>query len=301
MGEITVRSIKYKGYGNCIEVSNGIVEILVTVDFGPRIIKYGFHNERNEFCERPDENMKVGNDTWYIRGGHRLWHSPENDPRTYWPDNSSVEWQRIDGGIKVVQNVEPWVQIKKEIEITLNQEDSGVKVAHKLTNENAWPIELSAWAVTMMAPGGFEIIPMPDSETGLLPNRMIALWPYAKMNDTRVKWGDKYIILKQNPDMKQHFKLGITNEHGWAAYYNNGNMFVKKFAYSKGARYPDFGVSYESYTSDTVLEMESLSPLETIEPHKEITYDENWKLIKVKDIDAEDENGIHQIVLTSIL
>lgn len=301
MGKITVKSINYKSFGKCIQVTNGIVDILVTLDFGPRVIRYGFCNEKNEFCERPDDSMKVQNDTWHIRGGHRLWHSPENNPRTYWPDNSAVEWQKNDGGIKVTQNTEPWVQIRKEMDITLNEKDSGVKIIHRITNKNAWPVEISAWAVTMMASGGFEIIPMPNSETGLLPNCMISLWPYAKMNDPRVKWGEKYIILKQNPEIKQSFKLGLNNEHGWAAYCNGGNMFMKEFTYTADEKYPDFGVSYESYTSDTVLEMESLSPLKTLEPDKEIIHEENWKLVKVGDIDPEDENNIHQIVLTSVL
>lgn len=300
MNEVTIREIVYNEFGKCVEASNGIVDVAVTVDCGPRIIRYGFVGEHNQFCENHSEKVSVGEDFWRIRGGHRLWHSPENLPRTYSLDNSPVEWCRIENGIKTSQEVEPWVQIKKEMEITLDPYSTGVKIVHKLTNENAWPVEFSAWGLTVMAPGGVEIIPQNTRETGLLPNKTLVLWPYSKMNDPRIVWGDKYMLLKQNPEMKTAFKLGITNEDGWAAYYNHNNLFVKKYVHYLNEKYPDNGVSYETFTKDFMLEMESLSPLKRVEPKGVLTHEEEWKLIKIENLDVFDENNINNLVLTHI-
>jgi hypothetical protein len=299
MEKITIKELIYKDFGKCIEISNGVVDLLVTVDIGPRIIRFGFVGEENEFCENTEVNKQVWNGEWRILGGHRLWHSPEGDPRSYTPDNNPVKWEMIENGVRVIQEVEPWVQMEKEMDITLGSCGSGVKIVHRLRNKNAWPIEVSAWALTVMAAGGLEIVPQPQRDTGLLGNRLIALWPYAKMNDHRVYWGDKYITLKQDPDMKPPFKFGIPNEDGWAAYVNHGNLFIKRFNHKIDAKYPDYGVSYETYTTDFMIEMETLSPLTLLKPEDMVVHQEVWKLVKdvevptnEKEIDAIVENHI---------
>ena len=40
---VTVKEISsFKDYGRCVSISNGVIEAYVTVDLGPRIIKFGF-------------------------------------------------------------------------------------------------------------------------------------------------------------------------------------------------------------------------------------------------------------------
>jgi len=296
MAEVTVKEVSYGVYGKCVEISNGQVDLVVTVDIGPRVIRFGFVGKENMFCEAPDRSQPVGTGEWRILGGHRLWHSPEHMPRTYSLDNEPVEWDKIENGIRVRQKVEPWVQVQKEMTITLAGCCNKVRVVHRLTNKNAWPVELSVWALTVMAPGGKEIVPQPQRDTGLLGNRVLALWPYSKMNDKRVYWGDKYITLKQDPAMEAPFKFGISNEDGWAAYCNFGNLFIKRYTHIKDAKYPDFGVSYETYTTDFMLEMESLSPFVKLDPDQQACHMEEWELISGVEIPGNDEKEIDELV-----
>ena len=46
-----------------------------------------------------------------------------------------------------------------------------------------------------MAPGGKEVVPQGRRDTGLLPNRVVSLWPYSRLDDPRVHWGERYIFL----------------------------------------------------------------------------------------------------------
>lgn len=300
MGNIIIKEIDYKEFGKCIEISNSKADLVVTVGLGPRIIRFGFTGGENEFAENFAASKAVGDDEWKVYGGHRLWHSPENDPRSYIPDNEAVEWTEIENGVKVTRKVEPWTQIKKEMEITLCPCSNNVKVVHRITNKNAWPVELSAWALSVMAPGGIQVIPQPKRDTGLLPNRALALWPYSKMNDHRINWGDKYIVFKQDPDTQAPFKLGISNEDGWAAYFNHGNLFVKRYTHYMDAKYPDFGVSYESYTNDFMMEMESLSPLTLLKPDDTLTHVEEWELIENVPAPSNDEPDIDNLINVNI-
>jgi hypothetical protein len=181
------------------------------------------------------------------------------------------------------------------MEIIINSEKNQVTINHKLINKGPWPIELSVWNITAMALGGIEIIPQSSLDTGVLPNRNIVLWEYSSMTDKRVHWLDKYIVIEQNPDMKGPFKLGINNVDGWAAYINNGNMFIKKFKHCRGRSYPDSGVSYETYVNDNVIEMESLSPVIRVEYGHEAVHVETWSIekgIKLEKIDAESVDNL---------
>ncbi|MGI9863055.1 hypothetical protein SDD30_16895 [Moorella naiadis] len=302
MSRIDVKEMKHKKYGKCLELTNGIVNLIITIDTGPRVVRYGFTGNVNEFCEEAPITMPVGKEEWRLMGGHRLWHSPEVYPRIYSPDNGPVGWSEVEGGVKVSQKVESWVQIKKEMEITLAEASSKVKIVHHLTNKNAWPVELAAWVLTVMAPGGFEIVPQPRQDTGLLPNRVIALWLYSRMNDPRVYWGERYILIKQDPEISNPFKFGIANQDGWAAYLNHGNLFIKRFNHQVDARYPDYGVSYETYMNNYILEMESLSPLTLLKPEATVSHVEEWELIGdvavyyKHEIDAKDEDMLEEMM-----
>ena len=41
----------YKNYGKVLSLSNGVIEALVTVDVGPRIIRFGFVDGQNIMCD----------------------------------------------------------------------------------------------------------------------------------------------------------------------------------------------------------------------------------------------------------
>jgi len=278
MSKVIIKKKEYKGWNNCFEISNGIVDVVVTTDVGPRIIRYGFIGKKNMFCEVADQAGSTGGNEWRIYGGHRLWHSPESKPRSYEPDNSAIDWKIKENGIVLTQPVEPWAMIQKEIEVTIFENSTKVEVLHRLTNKGAWEIGLSAWSLTVMAAGGKEIMPQVQGHTALLPNRMISLWPYTRMNDNRVYWGEKYIMLQQDEKAEGPFKIGFPNEDGWAAYINDSYMFVKKFEHKTGAEYPDYTSSYETYTNNFMVEMESLSPFVKLAPDATIEHIENWML-----------------------
>jgi len=296
MASVNIVKKEYKGWKNCIYISNSIIDLIVTTDIGPRIIRFGFSGKNNEFCEVENQLGNTGGNEWLLYGGHRLWHSPEVVKRTWYPDNEPVEWTETSNGIKLTPPIEKWSLIKKEMDISISPESTNVKVIHRLTNTGAWTIGFAVWALTVMAPGGREIIPQVTRDTGVLPNRMLSLWPYTKMNDPRAFWGEKYIMVQQDTSVRPPFKIGLPNEDGWAAYANNGHLFVKKYKHIQGAQYPDYASSYETYTNDIMLEMETLSPLIQVEPGQTIEHTEEWSLFdNIKT--PESEREIDEIIL----
>ncbi|MFN3491200.1 MAG: hypothetical protein ACK40V_03175, partial [Anaerolineales bacterium] len=126
----------------------------------------------NFFTKRPD-----GKD-FHFYGGHRLWHAPENMPRTYALDDAPVEIVGEKNSLRVSQQVEAETGIKKSIEIKLIDDKPQVIIHHTLTNRNQWAIECAAWAITQLKTGGVAILPQIKEDAGVLPNRSLTLWRY---------------------------------------------------------------------------------------------------------------------------
>lgn len=298
-GQVKVEKVAYFNHPNCYRLSNGTVEVILTTDIGPRVIRYGFLNAENMFAELAGNGVKTELGEWKPWGGHRLWTAPEAMPRSYSPDNSPVTY-KIGGGnsIRLTQPVEPQTGIEKEMTITLDPQGSGVTVQHKLTNRNLWVIRVAPWALTILRGGGVAVLPQEpyrSHDDYLLPARPLVLWHYTKLNDPRWIIGEKYIRLKVVEEMKEPQKIGIANKQGWAAYHLGGTLFVKRFAYKDGATYPDYGSNTEVYTAGSFIEIETLAPLTDLETGNFVEHVERWNLlpnIQIKDSEASVEAAI---------
>jgi len=288
-------------WGNCVKMTNGIIELFVTVDFGPRVIhlsRVGKENMMYQDFSRSTlgEKQKEFNDHLKLCGGHRLWISPEVMPRCYYPDSDPVEWEASENTVRFTAPVEQFNNIQKIIEITMIEDEPAVQVEHIIKNMGAWDIEFAHWCITMLDKGGKEIIPMPKRATGYLANRNISLWDYSEMNDERVHWGKDFITVTQNPDKANAFKLGLNNEDGWAAYFNKGQVFIKYFDPVIDGFYPDNGCSFESYTNAVMLECETLSEFIHLEPGEESSFTEEWELYEADVVPSNDEKEIVEIL-----
>ena len=280
---MNAKKVKYKGWPNCWRFSNRLVDLVVTADVGPRVIRFGFVGDHNEFFEANEQLGKKGGNEWHLYGGHRLWHAPEAEPRTYAPDNAPVKVERHARFIRFIQPTEPTTGIQKEIDVRLLRHKAAVEVTHRLRNNNAWAVPFAPWALTVLAPGGTAIIPLPPRGShprDLPPVNTLTLWAYTDLSDHRWTWGFKYILLRQNPKAKLPQKIGAVVSDGWAAYARDGHLFVKRFAFAPGAQYPDFGANVETFTNDQMLELETLGPHVCLPPSATVEHVEYWSLFR---------------------
>ena len=292
---IKVYKNEYKGWKDCVFITNGKVELVVTTEVGPRVIRYGLVGKENMMYEDASLLGKQGGDTWVNYGGHRLWHSPEMEVRTYCPDNTSYEYTLTEDGISTLQ-IEKEIGIEKRMEIVMD-EDGSVELRHSVKNTNYWEIELSAWALTVLSPGGMEAIPVVRGPVALLPDRTMTLWPYTKMSDKRVYWGADMITIKQDEKADCPFKIGLPNTSGVCVYFNHGQLFTKEHDHDVEEVYPDAGCSFETYTNSAMLEMETLSPLKLLKKDEEVVHYERWNIIDgVECPDARDEQAIADVI-----
>ncbi|MFW6136159.1 MAG: hypothetical protein ACOC7N_04995 [Chloroflexota bacterium] len=271
----------YKGWQRCYRLANDLVDLVVTAHVGPRIIRFGFVDGENQFWQDPDLLGCTGGEGWVNYGGHRLWHAPEARPRTYAPDNDPVQVDDRDGTAHFVQPVEPNTGIQKTMEVHLHPDAARVDVTHRLRNTNLWPVTLAPWAISVMAPGGTGILPLPPRGAhpqNLQPNTRLSLWAYTDMQDPRWTWGTRFVLLRQDPRAATAQKAGTYAPQGWAAYARAGTLFVTTVTPVPGADYPDLGVNVELFTNSDMLEVETLGPLVKLEPGGDVSHVETWHL-----------------------
>ena len=311
--EVTAKKISYGGWDNCILMTNGTVDLIATTDVGPRIIFYGFTGKENEFFEVKDNLGKTSQKEWLPFGGHRLWIAPEEVPKTYFPDSGPISFEIKNNTLYLTEPIET-NGIKKEMEITMDKTGTHVNILHRLTNTNENSMELAPWSITQMETGGTAIVPQekyvphPDSAEGkklgvstssYLPVRTIALWSYTDMTDTRYTFTKNYIIIKQDISSTSPTKIGMSNKEGWSSYIRNGHLFIKTSPFKEGGIYPDKGSSFEVFTNQDMLELETMSPLVTLSKGEQSEHTENWYLFDNIKVD-ENDGSINEQVLTKV-
>lgn len=295
-----MKQLPFLGWENCIQLSNSKIELIVTADVGPRVIHIGFVGDENHFATIQAQLGRTGGSEWNSYGGHRFWLAPEEQPRTYYPDNHPVMVEDHGSFVRFIAPVETTTRMQKTLDIALHPTEAKVTITHTVQNLNPWTVELAPWALSVMAPGGTAVIPLPprgSHQGNLLPTGHLVTWAYTNMADPRWTWGEQYILLRQDPEATTPQKIGWNCVDGWMGYVRNGRFFLKKIApHNPQSTYPDRNSSAEIYTDADILELESLAPLVQLEPEATTSHTETWQLFNNIPTPQNDED-----VLTHLL
>lgn len=293
----------FAGWAKNLKLFNDAVELIITLGVGPRIISYRPLDGENVFKLVGEEAGQSNEEGWRIRGGHRLWLAPEdfgnNDGLTYAPDNLPVE-HAIDDEftVRVAQLIENPVKIRREMVITLERTGPKVTVEHRITHQGGVARELAPWALSVMAPNGYAVIPQPPSgrhPQNYVPDRIIIAWPFTDLKDERLHIGRRLVRLRQTN--RPPIKFGLRHTEGWAAYVVGDHLFMKSVPFVAGATYPDLGSNFEAFANAEFLELETLGPLKRLCAGETIIHRESWVVFsKVWPPDLEEEERLLQAI-----
>lgn len=281
----------YKEYGRTLCVTNGTIEAFITLDVGPRIIRFGFVGEQNilrdnrtAFVPRTDHSYTAlfgEGKQWENLGGHRIWISPEVYPHTYYPDTEPVSYSLHNNGAVFTPKPETETGLAKQLEIDMDPTQAIMKVTMRVRNISDHDKTFSVWGLTVCAQGGVAIIPMNTEDTDLLPNRTLSIWPYTDMTDPRIRFDKDTLYVRQDPHMVQPLKLGLNLTEGCVRYECEDVIFQKCYeTCHPDGMYPDGGCSFETYANDQFIELESLSKLKAVKPDEIAELTETWSLHK---------------------
>ena len=294
MADVTVEETAFRAWEDCLRLSDGGIELVVTVGLGPRVLYCGYPGGENLFFT--DEDREPLLDDYVVHGGHRFWHAPEDANRTYVPDHDPVEWEETGRGVRLVQPVEASTGIRKRVSFAFAAGEPVVEVTHELENGGVWEVELAPWAISVMRPGGTAVVPLSRGDPeSVLPDRSLSLWPYTDLSDERLTFADETTLVDQAADGEGPLKVGASGGDEWAAYVTDGTAFVKEFAYDPAATYPDGGSAVEVYAAVNSLELETLGPLAELSPGESAVHTETWRLVEGVDDPAGSDSPAAEV------
>ncbi|MCB1019309.1 MAG: hypothetical protein H6509_13820 [Bryobacterales bacterium] len=294
---VTIEKTQYAGHA-AYRMANADVELIVTADVGPRILRYSFVGGRNVFKEisAAEEEKFTGDQGWKLYGGHRIWVGPEEPSYTYAPDNEAPEIV-VKGNVLKATSPTDVAGIRKEIEVELANTGSAVRVTHRLTNETRWPLRFAAWALSMMDIGGVGVTKFPPRGTHpehLQPANPLVMWRFTNFSDPRWTLLDKYLVLRGDPGRSDPEKAGLHHPEAiTAGYLLEGNLFVKRYkTLGPASDYPDMGSAFETFTSGLFVELETLGPMRDVAPGQTIEHREDWTLFRGVTVSEWTDAGI---------
>lgn len=240
------------------------------------------------------ENPEMGD--YLFHGGHRLWVAPEMPGVTHVPDDNICHVRSTGRSLDVTAAPDR-AGFAKTIEI--RADNDRLIVEHHLTWHGEVPLAASPWAITQLPPGGTAILPLPRvrrTDNAFQADRTIVLWPYTRLDDSRITWKDQAVLMEASPGRQS--KLGSGPEARKLGYVRDGFLFSKWFHASPGANYADLGATCQVFLHDHFCELETLGPMRTLEPEASISHVEVWKVSECATIDEaleilleEDEIG----------
>jgi hypothetical protein len=300
----------FGGWNKNLKLSNDSVELIVTLEVGPRIISFRPLDGKNVLKVVAEQSGKSNEPDWKIRGGHRLWTAPEDYDRiidgrslTYVLDNSPVE-HRIEGELRgrVSHMMTHPEKIFREMIVTLETSGPRVTVEHHVTNCGDAQLEFAPWALSVMAENGYAIIPRPplgSHPDDFLPNQLIVVWPFTDLSDPRLQLGQRVTRLKQGAG--KPLKIGLRHAEKWVGYVLGDQLFLKTIPLIEGATYPDQGANFETFTNHEILELESLGPIKKVLPGETVSHLESWAVFSGVSLpDTLDDEALLEAVGTYI-
>lgn len=270
--------------GNAVRMTTDEIELLVSIEFGPRILHVSRPGMPN-LLQMPDSAGQPG--------GHSMYFLPERKNRNFQQDDVPVKWKREEDGVRFNAPVDQKSKLQPQLIVSREGQDS-VKIIHRLYNHTAWPIEYSIVARGFMAGRGIAVVPAAAQNFGTsCAVASIALWPGATLGSEGAKIQDNFLFmqsgLKDAED--EDNRIGLYNPEAWIAWKSEGQVLYRRFADAPGL-YPNFNSRCSVHAFHGNLILESFSPLAKVEPDSYLSHEEIWT-VKV----SEDVKGGYGFIL----
>ena len=151
-----------------------------------------------------------------------------------------------------------------------------------------------------MAQGGVGITGFPPRGKHpqvLPPTNPLVMWAYTDFSDKRWIFTKKYLMLRQDRTAAEPQKVGHFNPHTWGAYLLGSDLFLKQYTADPAKTYPDFGCSFEIFTSADFLEVETMGPMTKVGAGESVQHVEHWSLYRNIKIPSWTDETLDRVVL----
>jgi hypothetical protein len=285
---IEIDQIEFSGNRNCYECRLGGARLIITADFGPRIISLTAGGGPNALFV--DETGQKGRGDWRLYGGHRLWIAPET-AGTYAPDNEPCRVKKDAGGITVTA---PPTADGLEKSITVCERAGNFLITHTVVNRSDTLSVGAIWALTCVRAKSTAFFPWGTG--GDWDLKKIVYWK-KWMDHTTDPGGAQFVstddLFLVAPDGSEG-KVGTSGHGGFIGATEEGFTLIKRFDRRPDAPYPDEECAVQCYTCADFVELETLGPLVTFFPNTPVVHEEVW-VVRDRAVDPTDGAAVRSL------
>jgi hypothetical protein len=259
------------------EVELGPYGLGIADDFGPRVVSLRRDDSPELLAQLTGSHaIEHPGGIYHFHGGHRLWAAPEDPDVTYANDDHACEVSVANGATTVVGPPDSAGLIKS---IVVSSRGDDLLIEHTITGGHASQ-QLAAWAITQFPLGGTAILPLAGEDTGPRPNRNLILWPYTKLDDPRLRFGEGVALITTADGSP--LKLGVGPMPQRLGYLRDGWLFIKETGSTPPGTVPDFGAVSQVYLGQGFCELESVGELVDIDD-RPASVSEVWRVLACDD------------------
>ncbi|MDJ0956239.1 MAG: DUF4380 domain-containing protein [Arenicellales bacterium] len=306
VADVTVRNVNYKGWASSVEVSNGVVQLVVVPTIG-RIMHYGFADDENIIWTNPEfygqaltdkpRTNKNGKPIWTNFGGDKVWPNQQSEfehingyswPPDHWFDGAKHKVELLENGVVITSPVSEYNGARSVREIRMAAKGTRIQILQrieKLKVSRVEPLRYTIWNVTQITP--------PEQVLFLLnPNSHLELG-YSALGGKKSTVAKNFAVTDGVgvflPDAVECQKAGADSDRWLAAIVGNIVM-AEFFRRDVNQTYPDDGLSVEVYTCTDYTELELLSPWVYLEVGQVLEHAITWELHRLSDhLDTADQ------------
>ena len=266
---LSVKEITTEEFGHCIQMSTSDIQIIVTIDYGPRIVSVSSSSNPNLIYFKRDNE-------YHRCHGHKMRLVSEHSAKRFYYDNSPVMYSPLDDGVKFVQNVSSPTPLEVSMDIIPEGDNGSLMVVHSVLNKSKEAMKLSIQTETPLKNDGFIFVPQSNITETDKPSRILTLWNDTKWTDSRLYIGNQYVTVQSDEHNSSKLKIGSNNTAGWCGYLCGVNSFIKRYIHNRTALYPHCYCSTYAASKNGYLSIQTSSPFYRIEPMEIARLVENW-------------------------
>ena len=276
--------------GHAAVVSDGDMELIVSLDYGPRIVSVTKGGSKNLIYNEVDEQYGRSH-------GHKMRITLERSTNGIYCDDLPVRYSPMTDGVRFVQTAAQPVALELSMDITKAPE-GGIMIVHSVLNKSDDYVKLSIYTETPFDNSGFVFVPQSNVPETEKPGRILTLWHGVSWTDPRLHFFNQYICVGNTENELQHrLKLGSNNTAGWCGYSDGRSCFIKRYVHSRSALYPFYSCSTIATSEFRHMSIQTTSPFYRIAPGENARHVEYWTLPdSEKELCASDAAALDEFI-----
>lgn len=304
---LNVKEINTENLGHCALLTYENIEVIVTLDYGPRIVSMRKNSGPNLIYSEKDYQYQRNH-------GHKMRITIEKSTNAVYCDEYPVRYSPMSDGVSFIQTLNEPIQLELSMDVVFNNDIGDFMVVHSVYNKSKEDVKLSIYTETPFCNEGFVFIPQSNIKENERPSRVLSLWDNCRWDDKRLFIGEQYVTIHSNiPEIEKdgefrliggdfgndRVKIGVNNTAGFCGYIENGYSLIKRYVHNRNALYPFTSCSAFATVNENHLSIQNTSPFYMIGPGESARHIESWIFARYKnEIHHNNENEMDAFINT---